>query len=123
MTSNIEKRKDEIQKYFSRYHSYFPLVAWDDITEYMQNINDNDFDLFLTFSFKDPFKMFWTAFPLGIFGIDRFLLGDTGLGILKLLTLGQFFIGFTIDCFTIIDRTKNFNYNKFLQIKTGFNLL
>jgi TM2 domain-containing membrane protein YozV len=54
---------------------------------------------------------------LGIFGVDRFVLGEVGLGVVKMLTFGQFFIGFVLDSFTIFDRTRNYYYEWFLQIK------
>jgi len=113
----MTQRENEISEYFEKNSRYFPAVALENINEFMQHIDEEDLHLILTFPFKNPSKMFWTAFPLGLFGVDRFVLGDTGLGIVKLLTLGQFLIGFTVDSFTIISRTKNYNYQEFLKLK------
>lgn len=46
----------------------------------------------------------------GWFGVDRFILGDFVLGIIKLLTFGILGIFWIIDIFMISKRTKDLNY-------------
>jgi TM2 domain-containing membrane protein YozV len=46
---------------------------------------------------------------LGEFGIDRFYVGDIGLGVLKLLTLGLCGILWLIDLFLIMGRVDVYN--------------
>ncbi|MFA9219552.1 MAG: TM2 domain-containing protein [Sediminibacterium sp.] len=46
---------------------------------------------------------------LGSLGIDRFYIGDTGLGVAKLLTLGGCGIWTIVDWFTIQGNTKKKN--------------
>jgi TM2 domain-containing membrane protein YozV len=48
----------------------------------------------------------------GNLGIDRFMLGDTGLGIAKLLTCGGFGIWTIVDLFTVMGRSRDYNFNK-----------
>lgn len=53
---------------------------------------------------------------LGTLGIDRFYVGDLGMGILKLLTAGLFGILWVIDWFLIMGRADRYNGNKAQEI-------
>ncbi|MCE2789644.1 MAG: NINE protein [Saprospiraceae bacterium] len=68
-----------------------------------------------TLSLKDPTMMLVVSIVAGTFGIDRFLIGDIGLGLGKLLTLGGCGIWTFIDFFLIMDATKEKNLAQFNQ--------
>lgn len=65
---------------------------------------------------KDRVLIFVISFFLGALGIDRFLLGDIGLGLLKLLTAGVLGIFWLIDLFLIMGRTDDYNRTRAYQI-------
>ena len=50
---------------------------------------------------KDPTAALLLSIFLGVLGVDRFYIGDIGLGVAKLLTGGGFFIWGIIDWFLI----------------------
>ena len=54
---------------------------------------------------KDPTAALLLSIFLGVLGVDRFYVGDIGLGVAKLLTGGGFFIWVIIDWFLIRDAT------------------
>jgi TM2 domain-containing membrane protein YozV len=58
---------------------------------------------------KNPTVIFGYSIYLGFWGVDRFALGHTGLGILKLLTFGGLLVWHFIDLFLVggIARTQN----------------
>lgn len=58
---------------------------------------------------KDPIIALILGLTFGVFGVDRFYIGDTGLGVGKLLTLGGFFIWAFVDLFLIMNATRDKN--------------
>lgn len=65
--------------------------------------------------FKDPTTSLIVSLVAGGFGIDRFLIGDTGLGVGKLLTCGGLGIWAIVDWFLIMGATREKNLEKFQQ--------
>ena len=65
--------------------------------------------------FKDPTNMLIVSILAGAWGIDRFLIGDTGIGIGKLLTCGGFGIWAIVDLFLIMGATREKNLETFMM--------
>lgn len=72
-----------------------------------------------TMEMKDPTIAIILSVLLGSLGIDRFYIGDIGLGVVKLLTCGGVGIWWLIDLFVIMDRAKEKNYLIFQQMVGG----
>ena len=58
---------------------------------------------------KDPTIALILSIVVGVYGVDRFYIGDIGLGIGKLLTCAGAFIWYLIDIFMIMDATRKKN--------------
>lgn len=67
---------------------------------------------------KDPMLMLIVSLFVGCLGIDRFMLGQVGLGVLKLLTFGGCGIWAIVDLFLIMDETKRKNFEELMKITT-----
>ncbi len=67
-------------------------------------------------SFKDPTTSIILSVITGAYGVDRFYIGDTGLGIAKLLTCGGLGIWAIVDWFMIMGATRQKNYEKLQTI-------
>ena len=59
--------------------------------------------------FKDPTMALILSVVVGSLGVDRFYIGDVGLGVGKLLTCGGAYIWWLIDIFMIQDATRRKN--------------
>jgi TM2 domain-containing membrane protein YozV len=63
--------------------------------------------------FKDPTTALIISIFGGAYGIDRFYIGDTGLGIVKLLTCGGLMVWTIVDWFLIQGLTREKNMEAF----------
>lgn len=86
------------------------------IRERLANMPDNRWGMLLSIEMKRPIVVLIISFLLGELGIDRFYLGQTGLGILKLITCGGFGIWWLIDLFLIMDATKEDNMRRLMTM-------
>ncbi len=86
------------------------------IRERMLSMDDSKWPLVQTVQFKDPTTSLIVSLIAGSLGIDRFLIGDTGLGIGKLLTCGGLGIWAVVDWFMIMGSTREKNMTKLQQM-------
>jgi TM2 domain-containing membrane protein YozV len=91
----------------------------------MNGLTDQQKQIFLSqFSSerKDRTTILVLSVLLGYAGVDRFMLGDTGMGILKLLTGGCCGILWLVDIFSITSKVDDFNRNKAHEIVAGLRI-
>ena len=92
-------------KYFESHQ--LPLIR-----DRLVQIDDSKWMMVQTIQFKDPTVSLIVSLIGGGLGIDRFLIGDTGLGVGKLLTCGGLGIWAIIDWFLIMGATREKNMTK-----------
>lgn len=85
------------------------------IRSQLETLDDSRFPYIQSIEFKNPTILLIISVFLGSFGVDRFMLGETGLGVLKLITCGGFGIWTIVDWFIITNNTKEYNFHKFMQ--------
>ena len=96
------------QKYFATEKAMY-------VREKLLALPDEQMALVTTVDLKDPTTMLLISLFLGSLGVDRFMLGDTGMGVLKLLTLGVCGVLTIIDWFSIMNKTKEMNFNNLMM--------
>ena len=108
----MEKQKVEL--YIMANQKYFEADKILIIRNKLNQLSEDQYLVLSAIELKDPTTMLLISLFLGSFGVDRFMLGDTGMGILKLLTMGLCGILTIIDWFTISKKTKEQNFNKIM---------
>lgn len=82
------------------------------IREKLLALDDSKWGAISTVQFKNPTTALILSLFLGCYGVDRFYIGHTGLGVGKLLTCGGVGVWAIIDWFNITAATKQVNYDK-----------
>ncbi len=89
-------------KYFESQHLFI-------IREKLLQMDDSKWFMLQSMQFKDPVVCLIISILVGTLGIDRFFVGDVGLGIAKLITCGGLGIWMIVDWFLIMGIAKEKN--------------
>ncbi len=108
--------QQKIDLFIMTNQKYFPAEKIIFLKEKLRTIDEEKFNLVSAIDFKEPTTMLLISLFLGTLGVDRFMVGDMGLGILKLLTCGCCGILTIIDWFTITKKAKEVNFNKVMTL-------
>ena len=95
---------------------FFESHQINSIRESLLELDDSKWALLSTLQFKDPTTILILSILAGNLGIDRFMVGDTGLGIGKLLTCGGLGIWAIVDWFMIQKVTREKNMQKIQEV-------
>lgn len=102
----------KVDMYIMSNSKFFESSQMPMLRERLINLDDSKWGILSTIQLKDPTTALIVSLLAGGLGIDRFMIGDTGLGIGKLLTCGGFGIWTIIDWFMIQKSTKERNMEK-----------
>lgn len=110
---------EEKEKYLTEKRKYFTEKDYKELELIIENLDSQAFENVMNTDLKNPIVMIIISILLGNIGVDRFILGDGKLGVLKLVTSGGFFVWWIIDIFTTSKRTKERNMNVFRGLING----
>lgn len=85
------------------------------LRDQLSALTDDQFVALQTVELQDPTLMLVISIFGGSLGIDRFLLGDVALGILKLITGGACGIWTIVDLFFVMGATRRKNFERISQ--------
>jgi TM2 domain-containing membrane protein YozV len=95
---------------------YFEGYQLQAISQQLAKMDDSKFIMLQAANLKDPTIALIISIVGGSLGIDRFFIGDTGLGVAKLLTCGGLGIWAIVDWFLIQARTRELNMERVQRV-------
>ncbi|MCF0213051.1 MAG: TM2 domain-containing protein [Muribaculaceae bacterium] len=106
---------NKVDMYMMSNTDTFPQENMYVVRQQIEQMDDSKYNLLCTFQFKNPVVSLILSIFLGNLGVDRFYVGDIGLGILKLITCGGCGIWTIVDWFLIMGITRRKNFDKFMM--------
>ena len=100
---------DFVQQYIMANANFFSEGSVNELGARLSKLSQNQFNAIQGIQLKDPMIMLLLSLFLGGWGVDRFLLKEVGLGVVKLLTCGGCGIWTIIDWFLVMNKTREFN--------------
>ena len=107
---------DKINLFIASHSKEFDMTQIPQVKSMLEKIPEEKETMIMGMDLKSPTTVLIVSLLVGSFGIDRFMLGDIGLGVLKLLTLGGLGIWTIVDWCTAISRAKRYNYLEFVNM-------
>lgn len=105
-----------VDMYIMTNQKYFPPEKLPFLRDRLLNCDYQRFMMISSMELKDPTTALILSIFLGHLGVDRFILGDVGIGVGKLLTLGGCYIWWIVDLFLVQNRAKEVNFEKIMTM-------
>lgn len=116
-------KKETVDMFMLTNGKYFPNAQLVTLRSRLEALPEEALDGLMSLDLRDPDIMILVSAVLGTLGIDRFFIGQTALGVLKLITLGGCGIWAIIDWFLIRNATREENLNSLLALIRNYQYI
>lgn len=105
----------KVDMYLMTNAKFFEAHHVPQIRERLLALDESKWVMVQAIALKDPTTSLIVSLLAGTLGIDRFIIGDVGLGVGKLLTFGGCYIWAIVDLFLIQGATREKNFQNLQQ--------
>ena len=106
--------EQKVNMFIMANQKYLPQEKLIFLKQKLMQADESKFMLASSVNLKNPTTILIMSVLFGGFGVDRFMLGDTGMGVLKLLTGGVCGILAIVDWFSVQQKAKELNYSNLM---------
>lgn len=107
--------RNQIEFFMAQNLNKMPEGRTREIEDMLYEMDERTFYRVSAQDYKDPTTMLLLSIFTGGWGVDRFIMGDVGMGVLKLLTGGVCGVLWIIDIVNSNRDTREYNYRLFMN--------
>ena len=112
--------QNKVNTLMMQYKDLIPAEQTYMLKEALEKADDGVYDRLMAVGTKSPIMTLLFSIFLGGFGVDRFYLGDIGLGVAKVVvlfvTFGLAFPWPLVDIFFCYKKAKQINFNNLMKV-------
>ena len=108
--------KQKVDLYLMMNQKYFPAERIMFLRERLLQMDDDTFMRMSMVQLKDPTVILIVSLFVGTLGIDRFMLEEPAMRVLKLLTAGGCGVWAIVDLFLVMNKTRELNFSKIIAL-------
>lgn len=108
--------QEKVDMFIAMNAKNFPSAKMGIVRDQLLKVDASKFNMVQSIDYKNPQTLLIISILIGSLGVDRFMLGQTGAGIGKLLTCGGLGIWSIVDWFNIQKMAKEANFKKLMEI-------
>ncbi len=109
--------EQQVEQLIAAYGERVPISCLGSFREMLQSTTMSYSEVqVVLMQMKDPIISLILSIIVGSLGVDRFYVGDIGLGVIKLITCGGFYVWWLVDMFLIMGKTRMKNYEQLTQV-------
>lgn len=105
----------QVDQYILVHHHFFSEEDIPRLKQYLLGVDASMWHRVLATPLQDPHIVRVVSIFAGPIGVDRFMIGDIFLGVLKTVTCGGLLIWAIVDCFVVYKSTQKYNFNKLIS--------
>jgi len=115
-------RNEQIDMWIMANSKFLPAENIPYLHERLSHLQDGQLHSLYSLRLKDPTHILLFSIFLGGYGVDRFILGDIGLGLGKLFTAGGCGIWWFVDIFLVMGKTREVNFGEVMKLLAYYGL-
>ncbi len=104
-----------VEEYILIHRHFFAEEDIPRLRQFLLDVDASMWDNILSTPLQDPDTVRVVSIFAGPIGVDRFMIGDIFLGVVKTVTCGGLFIWAIVDCFVVYKSTQKHNLDKIMN--------
>ena len=101
--------QEKVDNFIKEKADYFETEDLNELREFLLKSDDSKWQEIKNYHFINPYAIMYASVFAGFLGLDKYMMGETTLGLLKMITFGGFGVWLVVDWLLVMSDTRRKN--------------